>query len=87
MPVMDAWLAAARDRLAEAADVPADSLELSPEEETTLLDLARVAAHESGRRTNAPLICYLLGRAHSGGGDLERLADAVTHRPSHPSPD
>lgn len=48
--------------------------ELSEEEEKTLLDLARLAAHESGDRRNAPLLCYLLGRA---GGDLDALAETV----------
>jgi hypothetical protein len=47
---------------------------LTEAEATTLLDLARVAAHESGDRTNAPLLCYLLGRA---GGDVEALAEIV----------
>lgn len=42
----------------------------------TLLDLARIAAHESGERTNAPLLCYLLGRA-DGGAELELLAEAL----------
>ena len=36
----------------------------------------RIAAHESGERTNAPLLCYLVGRAQ-GGADLDTLADAV----------
>jgi len=73
---MDAWLTDARDALARAAGVPAEELSLSPEEAATLLDLARVAAHDSGERTNAPLLCYLVGRAH-GRGELETLADAV----------
>jgi hypothetical protein len=42
----------------------------------TLLDLARIAAHDSGARTNAPLLCYLVGRAQSRA-DLDTLADAV----------
>jgi hypothetical protein len=47
---------------------------LSDAEQATLLDLARIAAHESGDRTNAPLLCYLLGRA---GGELDTLAEIV----------
>ena len=47
---------------------------LSDADQTTLLDLARIAAHESGDRTNAPLLCYLLGRA---GGELDTLAEIV----------
>jgi hypothetical protein len=73
---MDAWLREARDALAEVAGVPPEELELDEEQERTLLDLARIAAHDSGERTNAPLLCYLVGRAQ-GGFDLETLADAV----------
>jgi Domain of unknown function (DUF6457) len=55
----------------------ADALGVGPlteVEQATLLDLARIAAHESGDRTNAPLLCYLVGRA---GGDLDTLAEIV----------
>jgi hypothetical protein len=74
---MDAWLRDARDTVAAAAGVPAEELELSDEDAATLLDLARIAAHDSGERTNAPLLCYLVGRARRGGADLDSLADAV----------
>ena len=73
---MDAWLRDARDALAQAAGVPPEELELSDEDAATLLDLARIAAHDSGERTNAPLLCYLVGRAQ-GGASLDDLADAV----------
>jgi hypothetical protein len=73
---MDAWLRDARDALADAAGVPPAELELDDEEVRTLLDLARIAAHDSGERTNAPLVCYLVGRAQ-GSADLDVLADAV----------
>jgi hypothetical protein len=73
---MDAWLTQARDALAAAAGVPASELELSDDDIRELLDLARVAAHDSGERTNAPLLCYLVGRAQ-GDADLGALADAV----------
>jgi Domain of unknown function (DUF6457) len=73
---VDAWLTEARDALARAAGVPAEALELGDDEVATLLDLARIAAHESGERTNAPLLCYLVGRAQ-GDRDLDELADAV----------
>ena len=73
---MDAWLKDARDAVAAAAGVPAEELELSDEDAATLLELARVAAHDSGERMNAPLLCYLIGCAQ-GSGDLEPLADAV----------
>jgi hypothetical protein len=87
MPVMDEWFSTARDRVADASGLPADELELTPDVEATLLDLARIAAHESGARTNAPLLCYLLGRAGGRSGvDLETLAAAVRHGTAHPSP-
>jgi hypothetical protein len=73
---MDAWLTDARDAVAAAAGVPAAELELSDDDATTLLDLARIAAHESGERMNAPLLCYLVGRAQ-GGASLDALAEAV----------
>jgi Domain of unknown function (DUF6457) len=73
---VDAWLTEARDALARAAGVPGEALELGDDEVATLLDLARIAAHESGERTNAPLLCYLVGRAQ-GDRDLDELADAV----------
>jgi len=50
--------------------------ELSDAEQTTLLDLARIAAHDSGDRTNAPLLCYLVGRAQ-GDKSLDELAEIV----------
>jgi len=55
----------------------ADALGVGPltdEEQKTLLDLARIAAHDGGERTNAPLLCHLLGRA---GGELDTLAEIV----------
>ena len=51
-------------------------LELSAEETKTILDLAAHAAHESGQRTNAPLLCYLVGRLQ-GERDLSEVAEAV----------
>ena len=73
---MDPWLSNARDAIARAAGVRPDELELDDEAVQTLLDLARIGAHESGERTNAPLLCYLVGRAE-GTADLQTLADAV----------
>jgi uncharacterized protein DUF6457 len=73
---VDAWLTEARDAVAAAAGVPAAELELPDDDVRTLLDLARIAAHDSGERTNAPLLCYLVGRAQ-GDHSLDLLADAV----------
>jgi hypothetical protein len=75
---VDDWLSAARDRLAAASGEDAAALELSQADVDDLLELARVAAHESGERINAPLLCYLLGLAHGRrGGKLAELVDAV----------
>jgi hypothetical protein len=63
---MNDWLTRQADTLGVAG--------LTEAEATTLLEVARIAAHESGDRRNAPLLCYLLGRA---GGDVEALAEIV----------
>jgi Domain of unknown function (DUF6457) len=73
---MDAWLTQARDAVADAAGKQRSELEIDDDAAATVLDLARIAAHESGERTNAPLLCYLIGRAE-GAASLEQLADAV----------
>ena len=75
---MDQWLSDARDALARTSGVPTERLELDDEDVRELLELARVAAHDSGERTYAPLLCYLVGRAQDGAS-LDELADAV-HR-------
>jgi len=65
---MDAWL-----RTATAA---IGGGELSDDDVRGLLEIARVAAHESGDRTNAPLLCYLIGRAQ-GSRSLDELLGAI----------
>ena len=73
---MDAWLTSARDALAETVGIPAEELSIDDGAADTLLDLARIAAHTSGDRTNAPLLAYLIGRADDGTR-LDELAAAV----------
>ncbi|HYY04049.1 MAG TPA: DUF6457 domain-containing protein [Gaiellaceae bacterium] len=73
---MDPWLSNARDAIAQTAGIEPAQLELSDADTRTLLDLARIAAHASGERTNAPLLCYLVGRAQ-GERSVDDLADAV----------
>jgi hypothetical protein len=73
---MDQWLTQARDALAQASGVPAEQLELDDETVRSLLELARIAAHDSGERTNAPLLCYLVGRTQNGAS-LDDLAESV----------
>ena len=65
---MNEWLAARAEAL--GVDEP------TPEQVSLLLNLAGDAAHESGARTNAPLLCYLVGRAQ-GDRSLEELAEIV----------
>ena len=79
---MDEWLSNARDRLARATGEDAAALELGQTDVDELLELARIAAHESGERINAPLLCYLVGLAQGRrGGDLAQLVDAVVGKP------
>jgi Domain of unknown function (DUF6457) len=71
------WLSTRADALSREAGVPRDRLELSPHEIETLLDVAGHAAHESGARTNAPLLCYLLGRSAGTAKSLDELVEIV----------
>jgi hypothetical protein len=71
------WLATRADALAEGTGIDRAALELSPAEVELLLDLAGHAAHESHARTNAPLLCYLLGRARAGAASLDELDQIV----------
>jgi hypothetical protein len=76
---MDGWLVEARAKLAEAVGEDPSAYDLTRAQMDELLELAREAAHGSGERTNAPLVCYLVGLAHARhGGELEDLVDAVT---------
>ena len=63
---MNDWLAKQADALGVAG--------LDDAETATLLEVARIAAHESGDRRNAPLLCYLLGRAQ---GERHRVVRAA----------
>jgi hypothetical protein len=71
------WLAARADALAERSGVDRATLELTDQEIEGLLELAGHAAHESGARTNAPLLCYLVGLARTGGVPLDELDETV----------
>jgi len=74
---MDDWLSRRADALVERASVPRSALELSDAGVNTLLELAAFAAHESGERTNAPLLCFLIGAATRGEKNLDELAEIV----------
>jgi hypothetical protein len=71
------WLSKRADALAEAAHVDRATLELAPLDIDTVLGLAGLAAHESGARTNAPLLCYLLGLSRAAGSSLDDLAETL----------
>lgn len=73
---LDAWLSEARDAVADQAGVSPGELELEQTAVDQLLELARLAAHESGDRRNAPLLCYLVGRA-GGSVNLGSLVNRI----------
>jgi hypothetical protein len=64
------------DWLAERARALGVDDDLTDEEVSLLLNLAGDAAHESGTRTNAPLLCYLVGRAQ-GERSLQDVVEIV----------
>jgi hypothetical protein len=66
---MNEWL----DRVAAA--IGSDE-KLSDEEIDALLKIARLAAHESDDRRNAPLLAYLIGRSR-GDRSLAEILDVV----------
>jgi hypothetical protein len=68
---MDEWLEQARDRIAAASVTDSAALDLTDSDIEALLDLARVAAHSSGDRTNAPLVCFLAGVAVGRNPELD----------------
>jgi hypothetical protein len=74
---VDDWLKQRADALAAASGIDRAALDLSDGDARALLALAKTAAHESGARTNAPLLCYLVGVAHAGGLSVDELADAI----------
>lgn len=56
-----AWLDQITTSLAARTNVDVEALTLDATTRRALLDVAAVAAHTSGERTNAPLLCYVLG--------------------------
>jgi uncharacterized protein DUF6457 len=74
---MNEWLSARADDLAKRSGVDRAALELTEQEAEQLLALAGHAAHSSGARTNAPLLCYLVGLARAGGASLDDLDEVI----------
>jgi Domain of unknown function (DUF6457) len=73
------WLEETAARVAAAAGDDASAYALTDDDKTALLDLARVAARDSGERMNAPLLTYLAGLAHARHPELslDDLVDAA----------
>jgi hypothetical protein len=64
------------DWLRRAAAAVGSNEELSDEEVDALLKIARIAAHESDDRRNAPLLTYLVGRAR-GDRPLSEILESL----------
>jgi len=79
---MNEWLDSARSRLAAAVGDDPEGYGLSKHDVEEILELARVAAHESDDRTNAPLLSYLVGLARGRHPDrsLSELVDEVARK-------
>jgi hypothetical protein len=71
------WISDMTTRIAEATGIDAAVLGVDAAAAETLLRVAGIAAHESGERTNAPLLCHVLGRAVALGAPLDDLARVV----------
>jgi hypothetical protein len=71
------WISELTTRIADATGIVPTALAIDPGDADTLLRLAAIAAHESGERTNAPLLCHVLGRAVALGTPLDQLARVV----------
>jgi len=56
------WLQDTFAALAETAGIDAGAVPFSDADADVLLGIARIASHDSEDRTNAPLLCYLIGR-------------------------
>ena len=71
------WINDLTNQIADAHGLDPQSISVSESESELLLELAGIAAHTSGARTNAPLLCHVLGRARSQGISLEALSETV----------
>ncbi len=71
------WIDQITKQIAEAHSLNQESISVTESEAEVLLELAGLAAHSSGARTNAPLLCHVLGRARSQGISLEALRETV----------
>jgi hypothetical protein len=74
------WLDEMVAHLSADAGVDTSELQLPVHVRDEILDLARIASHDSGERINAPLLCYALGMAVGRGASLEALAEVIRAR-------
>jgi hypothetical protein len=65
------WLAAAAQSLGDGVGDDPSAYWFEDGEIDRILDLAGVAAHEGGHKTNAPLLCYLVGVAQARHPELD----------------
>jgi hypothetical protein len=77
------WISDMTTRISDATGLDAGMLAIGADDDEELLRLAGVAAHTSGDRTNAPLLCHALGRAVALGAPLEVLARVVDDATGH----
>ena len=71
------WIDDLTAQIAKEHSLDSQSISVTESEAEMLLELAGLAAHSSGARTNAPLLCHVLGRARSQGISLEALSETV----------
>jgi hypothetical protein len=71
------WITDMTSRIARSTGIDEGLLAIDGDGAEELLRLAGVAAHTSGDRTNAPLLCHVLGRAVALGAPLDSLARVV----------
>jgi hypothetical protein len=64
------------DWLARVAAAIGSDEQLSEEDADALLKIARIAAHDSDDRRNAPLLAYLIGRSR-GDRPLGEILESV----------
>ena len=74
------WYEETAEALVNVADLDPNELSLSDDLREELLDLARIASHQSGARINAPFLCYALGFAVAKGASLDDLARVIRQR-------
>lgn len=77
---MNDWMQDVTDSLAQRTGLDPSLFVLSSDDQRTILDVARIAAHASGARINAPLLCYVLGVASAQGASLAVTAPVVRER-------